>query len=415
MFSFASPSSTYTQVLFTTARDRRETAAHRRPRKLRTRARTLLRAHHSGWIQLRRLACKLASCNTSLQVRAAAPCGLPAGVNGHHEPRKTIVAVQILPAVCQGNSLDASSGHVPRDPGLRVHLGRLASATISAQQTSAPAEDANGNRPANCHGPHRHKGARARRKARQNPRGSPGASSCPCLVNIFRGTWQCGAARLQALQRCCTPCFLPESVQQLLSQQMDADMAAKGRALQKHVKSQTSKAKQLATLRGQRAAYVQEWDRYVNSLNETVKKQMAEREATLGEFAKTEAELQGSLQEARVAVIQLAGGDTVTVEEEPEPMATDPWMPTETAPSNQPQQLLIDTLAAAQAASQEAVQQHQREGSRTPRRAAKVEPVSSEEELRADKPERKYTGPKPFGGAKPTGADAKTAQDNQDL
>ena len=47
-------------------------------------------------------------------------------------------------------------------------------------------------------------------------------------------------------------------------------------------------------------------------------------------------------------------------------MATDPWTSAEAAPSKQPQQLLLDTLAAAQAASQEAVQQHQREGSYAP-------------------------------------------------
>ena len=55
------------------------------------------------------------------------------------------------------------------------------------------------------------------------------------------------------------------------------------------------------------------------------------------------------------------------------------------------------------------------EGSRTPRRVAKAEPVSSEEELRADKPDYKYTGPKPFGGARPKGADAKMDKEKPDL
>ena len=248
---------------------------------------------------------KLAPCDPPLQVSTATFCGRLVNYSHQYEPEsgKTVVAVQVLQAVCQGHSallprlrdlLDTSTDYIPRESGSRSGVGRVARPPSprrrqrdQGRQMPRP--------PSTQRGKGKEKGktkAKSKDKGKQSALPEPPAAptlSPPSVVQS--GAAQSDSKHAEMLHALLAhKDSLPENIQHLLSQQMDADMAA-GKALQKHVKSQTSKAKQLATLRGQRAAYVQEWDRYVQTLNETLQKQMAERETTLAEFAKTEAEL----------------------------------------------------------------------------------------------------------------------------
>ena len=171
---------------------------------------------------------------------------------------------------------------------------------------------------------------------------------------------------LQALNACKDS--LPASVRALLSEQEETHTAYKAREMHKHVHAQATKSKKLTALRTQREAYMEQWCRYVDTLAKNLETQIAEKDDALQTFSETEATLLEEIDEATAAVLQLAGREKLPTEAlaAAEAVQADPWLPSDHPAQKQRE---ADLVALMQRAVRDATAgAHKRDGSRTPRR-----------------------------------------------
>ena len=170
---------------------------------------------------------------------------------------------------------------------------------------------------------------------------------------------------MQALSACKDS--LPPNVRALISEQEESQTAYKAKEMHRQVAAQTTKLKKLASLRAQRAQYLQQWHKYVGTLAKTLQTQVAEKESAMQAFADSESTLVEEISEARAAVLQLAESQPSEGVMDMDDPGTDPWL--ETPLQKQTETQLV---ALMQRTVHEATQAApKRDGSRTPRRIGK--------------------------------------------
>ena len=161
---------------------------------------------------------------------------------------------------------------------------------------------------------------------------------------------------------------LPPKLREIVHSHQGQNASAQAKALHKNVAAQASAAKQLAGLRAKRSKYLTEWQSYVKKLGETLQQQLEEKAAILAGFDAEEDVLQDALETAKSAVLTLAGGEAPAEDAMEAEAAED-----DTSEARQKLKLQEEALQKSVAVmQQDAEQEKQREGSRTPRRHHKL-------------------------------------------
>ena len=188
---------------------------------------------------------------------------------------------------------------------------------------------------------------------------------------------------------------LPDSIREFVQVHQQTSASAQAKALHKNVAAQASATKRLASLRSRRAQYLVSWKEYMQKLSESLENQLQEKADVLAGFDAEESTLLDAIDTAKATVLSLAGKEAGTHGEAPTEMDVSDAGPSseERQKLQRREEALLQAVrvtqedAAKEVASRES---RDREGSRTPRRAGKMDAqsISSEEEVR-----------KPFGGA----------------
>ena len=161
---------------------------------------------------------------------------------------------------------------------------------------------------------------------------------------------------------------LPPKLRELVHSHQGQNATAQAKALHKNVAAQASAAKQLAGLRERRSKYLIEWQSYVKKLGDTLKQQLEEKATILAGLDAEEDVLQEALETAKAAVLSLAREEAPAETEAMDAELTEDNM------QETRQRLLLQEEALQKSVAlmqQDAVQERQREGSRTPRRNQK--------------------------------------------
>ena len=178
---------------------------------------------------------------------------------------------------------------------------------------------------------------------------------------------------------------LPESIRQMVDAQAEASAASRAKTMHKCIATQTSSTKQLQSLRLQRTQYMAAWTKYLEDLEVNLRQQMEEKSSTMAQFAATEDTLMEAIEQAREQMLVMAGGEVKKEEDEME-VGEVPEAPTaaeavEDLGTAQKEKVLLEALKKATESASKEKGAAKRE--RTPRRKAKdgeAQAISSDEQ-----------------------------------
>ena len=375
-----------------TTRCQQETSAHRRQRRSRTKARTLLRATKAGWIS-----------PTPLALRAATRA-----LQGHHSNSTLVMAAPQSPwcfpchkwvkkgsAFCLkcGTPVDTMPDNYQGQPTQTpwrattswVDPGSWQQPKAWRHRSPSPRAREKGKPKGGPHPPKAPKGGKGKPSLGEEAPpatamvGLPTPPSMPSLTLPTSAATSSDSAPTDAQQRLDALMgtlrqardTLPPDIAKLLGDQEIQDTHLHSKALHKAVTHQDKAKKELAKVRVARRNFFSSWVSYTDKISALLQKQFAEQQQTIEHFANAEAKWTEQLKEATANLARLSGSEIIPSDSEDMDAECkskdeeDPWRTDEAIKDLQQRREAI-TMALRQ--NQNAADSGKRERSRTPGR-----------------------------------------------
>ena len=200
---------------------------------------------------------------------------------------------------------------------------------------------------------------------------------------------------------------VPEPVRALVAEHQRSATQNLTRSLHRAVADQSRARAELQKLRANRSLFLEAWKGYIDQLTALLEAQLNDQEAALEKFNTAEIDWLASEREATIAIARMASKDQALSEEDQEmedgefraseAAETEARLQKETEEHQSAGRHLHNALQVARQQAAEHLNRHQREGSRTPRRKNDAE----SEGQQVDKAKEDAAG-KPSGGTATT-------------